>query len=168
MKLSERVSNEFLRACIKSGIILDTNVFLQAFTQIEADKEEKRIVKSIVGYCANKGGSIILTPHILAEITNLAINRPRKGIVSTDIERVIVVLNEVKEHYSTKDIILCQPEFSRFGFADLSIKEACKELSCGVLTNDKTLHADLVNECYFAMNTRELASQSLVNDLFCK
>lgn len=166
MKLSETVSSEFLRACIHYGLVLDTNVFLQAFTHIEADEEERRIVKSIVGYCGNKGGKIVLTPHILAEITNLTINRPRDGVIPDDITKMILALADTTEHYTAKERILSMPEFDRFGFADLSIVEACKNTSCGALTDDKTLHTELLNARCLAMNPKILAEQSLILDLY--
>lgn len=168
MKLSEAVSTEFLRACIRNGLVLDTNAFLPAFTNIETDREERRIIKNIISYCTRKGGKIILTTHILAEITNLTINRPKKGIIDEDISRTIVVLKEALEHHAGKSQILQYPEFSRFGFTDISIVEACKATGCGVLTEDESLCAEIIKAGYLAMNFRVLASQSLILDLYTK
>ena len=165
MRLFETVSSEFLRGCIREGFILDTNIFLQAFTEIESDEEERKITRSIVSYCGNRGGKIILTPHILAEITNLTINRPRKGLMPDDIRRMVLVLKDVLEHYTKKDEILSRPEFDRFGFADLSVVDACKSLSCGALTSDGALYGELINAHCLAINIKTLAEQSPILDL---
>lgn len=166
MKLSEAVSSEFLRNSIQNGLILDTNAFLPAFTEVEVDREEKRIVRGIIGYWNNKGGKIILTPHILAEITNLVINRPRKGVTPEDADKTVMALNDIIEHYASKDQIMCYSEFRRFGFADMSILEACQKKGCAVLTKDESLCAELYNHKCSVMNFATLANRSLILDLY--
>lgn len=83
---------------------------------------------------------IIVTPGVLAEVTNLA-----KTIKHFNFEKFVKAnikgLKKVGECHISKDIILESDVFSRLGYTDTSILIAAKENKGEVLTTDFPLYS---------------------------
>lgn len=155
----------FLRACMANGFIVDANLFLllafdTTHKYTHGLEEELLITRSVTGYCSEKGAKLILTPHIIAEISNMLINRGKKFNFTGDANFITLTkfLKESLEHPVPKDLILGNSHLAYIGFTDLSIIEAAKEKGFGVLTIDNELFCRLTDEGCYAINPRIIAN----------
>ena len=83
---------------------------------------------------------IIITPQILAEVSNLAKELKNNPTTFSEIiEKNKTLLEKVCEKYIPKNDILGSQELARFGFTDASIIVAAKENDALVLTDDYPL-----------------------------
>lgn len=164
--------NAFLRACITNGFIVDANLFLllafeTSHKRTEGMEEELNIARAITTYCSERGAKLILTPHIIAEISNMLINR-RKGLNfsgNTNFIRLTEFLHAAQEHPVPKELILGNSHLTYVGFTDLSILEAAKEKDCGILTIDNELFCRLSDEQCQVLNPKTIADYKLLNSL---
>ena len=163
----------FFRACIAKGLIVDANLFLllafgTSHKRTSDMEEELAIVTSITTYCANNGGKLILTPHIIAEVSNMLINRQKKFNFSGDekFDKMTEFLREAKEHPVSKELILDNAHLRYVGFTDLSILEAAKEEGYGVLTRDGALYEKLLADARHVVNPKVIAEAKVLRALF--
>lgn len=162
----------FLRACITNGFIVDANLFLLLAFETSHKRttgmdEELKITRTITSYCSEKGGKLILTPHIIAEISNLLINR-EKGFNfsgSARFAKMTDFLHAAQEHNVPKDLILGNSHLAYVGFTDLSILEATSKKNYGVLTIDKVLFCKLTDERRQAANPKIIAEAKTLHSL---
>ncbi len=154
-----------------SGLILDTNILLLFLVGIfnkdyikKCDflqnsnkcygEEHYKLVGKIIKYF-NK---IIITPQVLAEIYNIAhTSRIKKEkLLDEFLIKVINQLKSFKEQYINKEIIFNNSEVIKFGFADISLIEAARELKSPILTDEvmfsKTFYNIVINFSSIAAN----------------
>lgn len=165
--------DEFFHSCIFNGFILDANLFLllafgTSHKRTEGLDEEMEITKTIVSFCSERKGKLVLTPHIIAEISNMLINRTKRSNYAKD-DRFIKMtefIRMAKEYQVPKDMILDNIHLSYIGFTDLSILEAAKKERYGVLTGDQELFCRLSNESCQVVNPKIIAEIKSMNKLF--
>ena len=154
----------FFRACLINGFIVDANLFLllafgTSHKRTDGMEEELNITKTVTGYCSDQGGKLVLTPHIVAEVSNMLINR-KKGFNfsgNSNFIKMIEFLRLAQEYQVPKELILDNIHLPYIGFTDLSILEAAKNEGYGVLTVDKELYCRLSAESCQAVNPRIIA-----------
>jgi hypothetical protein len=131
---------------VSSPVLIDSGPLLLLFTGIY-NKDligRSRRIKDyqpihfdiLIQYLA--GRRIIVTPGVLAELTNLA-----KYIKDINFTKFIESNNEglkkLGEHHISKELILETDEFSRLGYTDTSILLSAKKNNGEVLTEDHEL-----------------------------
>lgn len=132
------------------GILVDTNLLLLLITGLfdknyiqqfkRTDKysiEDFEVVSEII----LKFSSIIITPHILAELSNLS--SQMKNLEKSFIQ-VIEIIKNSQEVYIQKDDLLSHDKFIlKFGFTDISILEGALKYKLLVFTDDANLNSIL-------------------------
>jgi predicted nucleic acid-binding protein len=83
--------------------------------------------------------SIIVTPQVLAECTNLLNQNTTSSKYLFLLTQIINPLKEFGEVHIKKNIILDSMEFSRFGSTDVSIIECSKKMNSLIITEDSNL-----------------------------
>ena len=83
--------------------------------------------------------SIIITPQILAECTNLLNQSVDSNKYQFLLSQIVQPLKEFGEVYIEKKIILSYSEFSRFGSTDIGIIECSKRMKSLIITEDSNL-----------------------------
>ena len=78
---------------------------------------------------------LITTPHILAELSNLAIDR-QAGDWAPYLPHMLETLRQAKELYVEKDIVLQREYFPRIGLTDAVIVELARQKQYLVVTDD--------------------------------
>lgn len=86
------------------------------------NEDIKSIHKNLLKY------KIIVTPHILAEVSNKIENKLQGKKYEQLMRESISSLKKLEEEYVKKDEILSQDMFLKFGFADCSLYLAIKNL----------------------------------------
>jgi len=145
------------------GIIVDTNLlllfligiydinYIQSFKRTSKyNKEDYEIVNRII----NSFSKIIVTPHIIAEFSNLSFQLPEK-LLENYFKSIFAHLNNIDEIYIPKNVILGNQILFKIGFTDLSIIELSKNKTHLVFTDDLPLtgylnkfDCDLINLNY--------------------
>ena len=133
-----------LRKHRSHGIIIDTNLLLLYLVGIYSrpfiakfKRTQKYSVEdfdAVVGLAGNFK-SIVTTPQILAELSNLSFQMP-KSKLREYFGYLVDLLQKVREHYVEKDQLIRSNLLARIGFTDLSIIEAAKQGDYLVLTDD--------------------------------
>lgn len=145
-----------------SGVIVDTNILLlllvgnykSSFIKdcILFTKNKKNytsddfvLLQRIIGFFANK---LIVTPHILAELSNLSITG-KKGMFGEEVllylQSVVNILKNAEEHHQHSEFLwgMKLAILSRFGFTDLTIYELAKNKNIPILTDELDLYLHL-------------------------
>jgi hypothetical protein len=138
----------------KKSLIIDTNILLLFFVgvfnkdyinkcSLTAGKytpEDFDLLIKIISYFKPE---IIITPQILAEISNHSKTSIKDPHFSNYFNIVVNRLKAYKEHHIAlqKIIGLDIKILSNFGFTDMSIAETAKELESAILTDDYRLYA---------------------------
>lgn len=163
---------EFFRASIKNGLIVDANLFLLLAFELDHKRTEDlggelEVLQAITSYCVDQGGRLILTPHIIAEVSNMLINRGKKFDLSGDSKfaRLTRFVALAAEKHISKELILDNKHLAYLGFTDLSIMEAAKEDGFGVLTLDNELYCKLTDEECLVVNPRVIAEAKALRRL---
>jgi len=88
-----------------------------------------------------KSREIVVTPQVLAEVSNLANNRLKEANISNFLTNSINILMNAHEDYIEKDKILKRAnEVAKFGITDTSLIEASSSDSSRLLlTSDEKL-----------------------------
>ncbi len=84
----------------------------------------------------SKFRKIIVTPHVLAEVSNLINTRVNKTDFADFIEKIIETLSDFKEAYVQKDEIISREELKKVGITDTGILLACERDNNLILTKD--------------------------------
>ena len=84
----------------------------------------------------SKFRKIIVTPHVLAEVSNLINTRVHKSDFADFIEKIIEILSDFKEVYVQKDEIISREELKKVGITDTGILLACERDNNLILTKD--------------------------------
>ncbi len=171
--MSNKLFEQFIRACIKNGIIIDTCLFL-ALIFGNNHKRTKNldnilpILSIIVTYCTSQQSQIIITPHILAELSNLTVNRS-KDIDNEDKKNINALINKVKESteaFIAKNDILNNHATHFLGFTDVSIIEAARKYEYGVLTQDAKLYLELQRANCQSINILDLVNYKQLLEVY--
>jgi len=144
MTVSGKTISHILQRYAGKGLLLDTNVLLVYLLGLanpgiigtakrtEAySVDDYRMLRSLVV----RFHRLIVTPHILAELTNLAPSLEDRR-VRTFFAHVLAVVGVSREIHTGKDVLLRQEGLPQFGFADLSVVEASRTVGCLVVTDD--------------------------------
>lgn len=133
------------------GLLIDTNVLLLYFVGLYDETyitEFKRTIKytrqdyHLVRDLAAAFHRLIITPHILSELSNLSLQIKGRRITAY-FARVVEVLQAAKEIQVPKEPLLADECLPQFGFTDLSIAEAARHEECLVLTDEWALSSTL-------------------------
>ena len=134
-----------IRSYFRKGIIVDTGplILLLAgyhnYDTIGKNKLTAEFTKAdfdiLMGFLSNFRG-IIVTPHVLAEISNLINTKVNKSDFTDFIEKTIEELLRFKEIYIQKDEILAGEEVKKVGITDAGILLACERDNNLILTKD--------------------------------
>lgn len=129
------------------GLLIDTNLLLLYLVGLydreliykfkrtrQYDTDDYEFVHGFIARFPH----VVLTPHVITEVSNLSgalPDEPRRSFCSI----AVGVLRASKEKNISKDVILDSEHLPRFGFTDVSILEATKRFGCVVLTDDRSL-----------------------------
>ena len=147
--------------------ILDTNVLLLLLVGlyderfIEAFKRTRKYDRPtfrLVWQFANAALAILVTPQILAEVSNLSLQMPA-GRLRDYFACAVGPLWQMSEEHVPKDKLLAVPALHKLGFTDASILEACRTRGCAVLTDDLPLYGILCKNKHPAFNLNHLRGQ---------
>lgn len=141
------------------GVIVDTNILLLLLIgNYKADFikncslfknngqnytiDDFELLKRLINYFSNK---LIITPQILAEISNLSITK-NKGVFKNEamiyLQSVVNLLKEAEERHQQAECLwgMQLEVLGRFGFTDMTIYELAKGSGMPVLTDELALH----------------------------
>ncbi len=156
--MTEAEYSVFQGTCTRSGLVIDTNMLIVYLVGLYNPDEIPKCKRTrdykiddfifIYELVKNTKAKIIVTPHILAELSNHTFDKLfyEPGL-SKYIKRVVDEVAKATEHPSSKDdLIIDIKSLARFGFADCSIIDAARTLRCAVLTNEGELSRSLEAE----------------------
>lgn len=103
------------------------------------DKDSEIMLREFFQKISKDKIIFIITPQVLAEISNLVNTKIEKQFFSDFIKFSKKILLEFKEEYISKDAILANEKLQRFGFTDVSLLEVAKRNRL-ILTNDRALY----------------------------
>lgn len=151
---------KYLNACKTNGIIIDTNLLIIYLVGLYDPKliDEKTFIylQRVLAYT---GAKIIITPHIITEISNMTITKKvvKDPGFEVYISKLIGIFENAGEELVEMARLISNPKLlAAFGFTDLSIVEAAKTLQCGVMTADAKLATHLLNNKCYAQNIEYL------------
>jgi rRNA-processing protein FCF1 len=164
----------YYRACSQNGLIIDTNLLILLLVgryeptylkdcprTCQYSVKDFVFIENLVNYTNAK---IIVTPHILAELSNLTFDKMLYGrSLEAYISQVINTIKGTEERHTHKDKILANDLLKRLGFADLSVIEASSEHGCAVMTDDDKLYKYLCDATCPAMNLKSQFSIEFSN-----
>lgn len=154
-----------------NGVILDSNLLVVYLVGLHNEKDVPRflprssgkgravcfpddfiLIKSLL--LKNSVKHFVVTPQILAEISNLTFEHFPDAELKLYINRVLTFISLAKEEPSMKDELLKIPQLPHVGFADASIIKAAKDGKYLVLTEDLKCMAMLQSEgcCVYNIN----------------
>lgn len=138
----------------KNGIIVDTNLLLLYFVGLYNPRiigNFQRLSKK--GYTSQdfrilltflrNFSKIVITPHVLTELSNLAMQGFSEKEFQTFFGNILSELFQLEEMNVDKDTILNTAHLPKFGFTDTAISVAAKEEGYLVITDDYKLHGFL-------------------------
>ena len=134
-----------IRLYFRKGIIVDTGplILLLAgyynYDSIGKSKLTAEFIKrdfDILTSFLSKFRKIIVTPHVLSEVSNLINTRVHKSDFADFIEKIIENLSDFKEVYVQKDEIISREELKKVGITDTGILLACERDNNLILTKD--------------------------------
>ncbi|MFH1417334.1 MAG: hypothetical protein ABII12_03500 [Planctomycetota bacterium] len=112
----------------------------------------------LVSGVARKCARLITTPHILSEVSNLALGRLRDTQPKC-LESFVSLIQEAHELHIEKDVILAADTFRSFGIPDAGIVELARRGGYLVLTDDFPLAGYLQSHDYPVLNLNHLRTQ---------
>lgn len=139
---------EFKNKYLKSGIILDSNILLL----LVVGRINPKLIKD--NNCLSKYNEemfselnafisifkkIIVTPHILTELSNLYFSSMHKASDLSKCEKLLRILKDLYEIQIMKDNIINEKSFCKYGITDIAIVNAAKRNKIGILTDDYKL-----------------------------
>jgi predicted nucleic acid-binding protein len=157
---------QYLARFASNGLLIDTNLFLlyavglhdrsaiarfKRTNQYDGDDFDR--VSNVVGRCSR----LVTTPHILAEISNLTIDRAA-GKDRPFLGVLLDAIRATRELHVEKDIIIEAATLPFLGFTDTSIVELAKRDGYLVLTDDLPLAAYLSGVNCAVINLNNLRS----------
>lgn len=152
-----------------NGVILDSNLLIIFLVGLHDQNEVERFLPTVKGklvvfpqdfgilkdlinrYCVKK---FIVTPQILAEVSNLTFEHFKEPKLQQYIKRALAFIKIAEEKVQPKDDLLKTYHLPIVGFSDSSIIETAKQEKCLVLTEDLKCYALLEREkcCVYNMN----------------
>lgn len=114
------------------------------------------LVKNFLMNFLEKSG-VFITPEVLAEISNLSKTKMKEFFYDFICFSKIKLLQELKEAYINKDIILSNDKLLKYGFTDISLIEATKNNKGSLLlTSDRALYGYCIKNKIPAVTIEEL------------
>jgi len=144
------------------GIVIDTGPLLLVLTGLYGHNIKKFnysednfiLVKKFLENFLEKS-EIFITPEVLAEISNLSKNEMKGFFYDFIYYSKIRLLQQLKETYINKDIVLSEDKLLKYGFTDISLIEATKDDKL-LLTSDIALYGYCVKNKIPAITIEEL------------
>ena len=143
--------DNFLKSCIERGLLIDTCCLLilcfgTSHKRTHGMDNEQMILDRIVKFTTERGSRIILTPHIVAEASNIVLNRKKPSHaqdVGDIFNSLVNAIKSMHEHHIPKDKVINSGYISFLGFTDISIMSAAQKRGYGVVTVDSELFSRL-------------------------
>ena len=144
-------------------LIIDTNLLLLLIVGVTSRdyiRKHKRVDTfsesdfDLLHRIANDAKSVVVTPNILSETSNLAaqIRQPAKGEIARCMKDIIELH---PEEYIESAKASKRPEFVRLGLVDTAILETCRQ-GATLLTTDLSLYLAAEHAGYEAINFNHL------------
>ena len=141
------VAQENLRRYLRTGVAVDTgllllltvgyyeNSYVSRFklTSFFSDEDYELLAEFL-----SKFRNVVLTPHVLAELSNLAFKLP-SGRLDGYLDRLRQLLLPLPECYVEKNPVLTHGDFKNLGVADVGLVISCLEGPYLLLTSDRRL-----------------------------
>ena len=131
----------------KKGVIVDTNLLLLLLiglydpayiSQFKRTHEFTRDDFEILRGFLSKFERVLLTPHVLAEVSNFCFEIPENRLKFL-IEKTIATLRNLGETNVSKELILESEGYPKFGVTDASILLSAKSEGSLIFTKDRAL-----------------------------
>ncbi len=157
-----------IQAYASRGVLIDTNLLLMYLVGLyDRDyvpgfkRTQQYTVEDfdIVHKFVRPFHLLVTTPHVLSELSNLS-KALKDQRAATYFVTLVEVLKRATEVHIEKDRLLADQRLPRFGFTDLSLLEAARELKCLVLTDDFAACGMLQTEKCAAINFNHLRQMS--------
>ncbi len=155
----------------RKGILIDTNLLILFLVGsydvgfIERCRRTSKyiaddyfLVKSIIA----KAQKIIVSPHILSEVSNLTFTEFSEPGLTKYIAQVVEYIEAAKEDYRHKNFLKESNLLKVLGFTDVSIIEAAKHKEYLVFTDDLRLHQLLLANHCASLNLNHLRAGAWV------
>ena len=135
--------DEFVEACAKKGVVLDTNLLLLTFVGTH-DRSLISRFKRTAKYAPEEFDAIIrlltlfrvraTTPHVLTEVVDLAsqLHEPVRERLLTEIR---TYFGPLEERFARARDLAMDAAFPQIGLADSSVAQLCAE-GFGLVTDD--------------------------------
>jgi rRNA-processing protein FCF1 len=157
------------------GIIIDTNLLVLfiaggydiAYIEKCSRTKNKGYTRDDYIFINNFLGifdKIYVTPHILAEFSNISFNNINNKEFLKYFEIVVKIIKGMSEEYISKDVVLKIPMFKKFGFADTSIYELAKKNNLPVITDEFDLHHYLITKGMTSINMDHIRVTKWLNN----
>ena len=155
--------NALIGRYARQGVIIDTNLLLLLFAGLAGPSfipKFKRTEKyaqadfELLLALIQPFARIVVTPQILAEVTNLSPDH------QAFFQNLLAVLREAREEYVPKDLMLDSTLLPKIGFADLSLLEAAKAGKYLVITDDLRAYGYLSSAECDVINLNHLRGES--------
>lgn len=136
---------EIIRSYLNKDIIVDTgplilllagNYNLDLIGKSQLTREFNKYDFELLQYFISKFRKVIVTPQILAEVSNIINTKRINGKFSDFIEKTINILLQSKEIYINKNEILAREEIKKVGVTDTGIILCCEKNDQMILTKD--------------------------------
>lgn len=119
---------------IKEPTLIDTNLLYEYLdiklkNSTNISKKEKFLIKLL-----EEKVSIVVTPHVLAELSNLA---NRDDYQFETFFNKLVNLGFIEKNIDYQDVLACKA--IKFGFTDAALAALCKKLKMRLITNERDL-----------------------------
>lgn len=150
----------------RRGIIIDSNLLVIYLVGLYGKEYVEKFLTSktllgdfeIIKWLMQKYKfeKCIVTPQIMAEVSNLTFDHFTEPGLTTYIQRALTFIKNAHEEHTHKDELLSKYHLPKLGFADSSIIEVAKKGNYLVLTEDVKLAAMLSKEGCVALNINHL------------
>jgi len=153
-----------VRQMASRGLLVDTNLFLlygvglfdkNLITQFKRTNKYTIEDFELVSGIASQSARLITTPHILTEVSNLALGRPRdrrQGFLET----FVSLIQRTHELHVEKDVIVTTSAFRSYGITDAGVVELAQRERYLVFTDDFPLAGYLQNRKLPVLNFNHL------------
>lgn len=139
------VTQKNIRACYRKGVLVDTGPLLllilgcynyDLIGKLPLTEEFTKNDFDLLDRFLNNFKTIVITPQILAEISNHINTKLPKNHFSDFIEKTISAFHSLEEDYVGKNLLLSRVELKKIGFTDMSILLSCEKEGYLILTKD--------------------------------
>lgn len=150
--------HELFERAFRKGVVLDANLLIlyivgcfdsQAVSKVRRIKAYRTKYFSIIASYLAETTRVLITPHVLTETCNLIDSSNYK--VKEILEWIKTNFDLFDERHKPSEALMAEAGFTKFGLADSSIEDLCKE---GFLafTDDLPIYGYLANKGHSVYN----------------